>query len=747
MCTRLAISMMVGALVIGLSLISIESHAGKTRALIRSATQLLKPAPKVPPLSTIDPTLCQPGASFPADFPNNLLLPSSCSSNQNRENFERWFKSKNCDSRNTFKKAGVITGLAAAIGALTIYYHTDDSSGDSFQDYPRELRKICRLKDSDFLIMLSSNASKEIGQLMDLSAHAKVDQSLSSKLEIFRSNSKCQSNLARLVKVAGPNGQVSAILDETLVNDDTVGLILKSIDKKDLLDYLEFQMRHSVNRFISKTFIERLASLPKVRKLIIKRIIEGVVLRQVSGVSSESDLLDPYLGDRVALSEDEKRLLTPVFMDEFRENIDRNEHFNYQQYFEALNRIMGPENVARFKYKIEKELISHFKNTQNTSETYSSSTLILNNWKLLVEFYGAAKLEGFLPDVVFKNIHIDNYTETANEITNYIKSIVDLPVLSKEKKKEAIEIALVQISRSKATFFNNELLAVKEAMKETTKPKLELLASLEGLYKGNESKSIPALLQMSVGNGGEVRGEIVKMINRLFHQSPQSEKQLIAEQLKRALTDPTQKTKYLALDLLKNLSPHDIPANVDKLMDIYDAGLKESWKSTDPNKHSSKQFQYFVHGFDPLRNGGFYPEDAFKNPEKFVERKYICTSVIDQDHLGSFRPTGVILETPTLENIVGAYGSDAGSNGQYLEKSLQKTGKELLDETKCYYGRPYNEVILYGTHPYSKQKTKIVGVFIFEDASDRAIEAATEFANQQSLPIVRLGRGRNWQRN
>lgn len=140
---------------------------------------------------------------------------------------------------------------------------------------------------------------------------------------------------------------------------------------------------------------------------------------------------------------------------------------------------------------------------------------------------------------------------------------------------------------------------------------------------------------------------------------------------------------------------------------------KASWQSdfTDPKDHHDDRFCYLVTGIMTgadstlkqllyLKSDLYEPErsiDLFEEPLEILKKELISSTIVDQDHRGTFGSCGLILVTP-YENVIAAYSEDAGSHFDWekLKKpnTIVPTIPEIMEAT---YQTDHNEIVLKGT--------------------------------------------------
>ena len=145
----------------------------------------------------------------------------------------------------------------------------------------------------------------------------------------------------------------------------------------------------------------------------------------------------------------------------------------------------------------------------------------------------------------------------------------------------------------------------------------------------------------------------------------------------------------------------------------------EAWgEVTDPKQHDPSKFRYLVHAINPMATtsmgmvGAMVMKDEptsvdeaegdqtinlYSNPEKLGDRVALSSSLIDQEHHGTWGDVGLIYETPP-ENVLITSPQDVGAmvmSKKRLEEQALKhtklTPEELLRQT---YNSSYNEVVV-----------------------------------------------------
>ncbi len=296
--------------------------------------------------------------------------------------------------------------------------------------------------------------------------------------------------------------------------------------------------------------------------------------------------------------------------------------------------------------------------------------------------------------------------------------------------------------------------SIKEVVEANAGPKNTLIDLLVESpdFHGREDQVIRELMLAHVGSGSKVREKIETAIDFLYERSSQKTKDLIIAEFKKNLTNPQIKTRYYSAHLLKKYKLEEAPQpeELDKLLNHFDAQETKDWETSfsDPANFSHDDFMFMIHGVinDPVRPRGelfglFKGKNAFQDPEVFLERGRVATSIIGSrtgtdgtftSETRTFAPTGFVLETPRT-NITHASEHNFASTGKYVSRKAKlKSPFEILSTTS---GK-YNEILVEGTNRVSKRKTTIVGVFIKEGTPEVWAKEARDFAKARGLPIA-----------
>ncbi|MEK6951188.1 MAG: hypothetical protein AABX13_05700 [Nanoarchaeota archaeon] len=184
---------------------------------------------------------------------------------------------------------------------------------------------------------------------------------------------------------------------------------------------------------------------------------------------------------------------------------------------------------------------------------------------------------------------------------------------------------------------------------------------------------------------------------------------------------------------------------------------------TDPRHHDPQQFCYIVHGINPVAKNGlllaainmegydFSQEiDLLCEPERISEKKLISTSIINQDHQGTWGDVFFILDVP-WNNFVSISPLDQATNitrpAPVLEYARRPylTPSRLIEQTRwCSLGSSsaYNEVVVTGTR--KRKKVKITGIGIkLTDVGEKVREPEEaprmrKIGKQLGVPTVEL---------
>lgn len=192
------------------------------------------------------------------------------------------------------------------------------------------------------------------------------------------------------------------------------------------------------------------------------------------------------------------------------------------------------------------------------------------------------------------------------------------------------------------------------------------------------------------------------------------------------------------------------------------------WWITDPNKHNPENFRYLIHAFNPmslitkvgmmqaqigdLNNGESFDEqdgnqwiDLYHNPFQIGKRVSISISIIDQDHIGTWWPTWLILWVPK-ENIVRTASQDVWTSN---------FSKNRLLEMKKYHSILSGDTILTATNPTSYNEVvafakseeaweiQVIGFFAKIDEKWEFIDSSwwqhmQNIARNSSLPFIKI---------
>ncbi len=185
---------------------------------------------------------------------------------------------------------------------------------------------------------------------------------------------------------------------------------------------------------------------------------------------------------------------------------------------------------------------------------------------------------------------------------------------------------------------------------------------------------------------------------------------------------------------------------------------------TDPRHHKPRNFRYTVYGIDLMsklgmtmqgidfmQRGEASQEEAKKQginllrkPEAVAERVGVSMSLIDQDHIGTWGNSGLIIEVP-VDNMIAASTTDLGSGGTSAEwlkrigrlNSIQGADQILLGSGKD----NYNEIVAWGTSE-DGSPLKLAGFFSKtidgEDVDPDNAKILREHAKRLGLPFVQI---------
>ena len=160
----------------------------------------------------------------------------------------------------------------------------------------------------------------------------------------------------------------------------------------------------------------------------------------------------------------------------------------------------------------------------------------------------------------------------------------------------------------------------------------------------------------------------------------------------------------------------------------------EAWgEVTDPKQHDPSKFRYLVHAINPMatatmgfvgailkdeltseeRSEGDQTINLYLNPEKLGSRVALSSSLVDQEHHGTWGDAGLIYEAPP-ENVLITSPQDVGAvvmNRKRLEEQASKhrrlTADELLKQT--YHSSHNNEVVVLANK--DDKKVRLTGFF------------------------------------
>lgn len=186
---------------------------------------------------------------------------------------------------------------------------------------------------------------------------------------------------------------------------------------------------------------------------------------------------------------------------------------------------------------------------------------------------------------------------------------------------------------------------------------------------------------------------------------------------------------------------------------------------TDPSHHNPDRYRYLVHAFNPFakltmplaqltahRDGimdatdkshGDQSIDLFRQPDRLNERVSLSTSLIDQDHHGTWGSIGLILEAPE-DNIVITASSDVGSLNaspdflrQQAESHRHMSGDQLLQQTPP---TSYNEVVALAKTGQGDLKLKGFFAKVDEEGylDEKSAQTLKYQAQRLGLPFVEI---------
>jgi hypothetical protein len=190
----------------------------------------------------------------------------------------------------------------------------------------------------------------------------------------------------------------------------------------------------------------------------------------------------------------------------------------------------------------------------------------------------------------------------------------------------------------------------------------------------------------------------------------------------------------------------------------------EAWgEVTDPKQHDPSKFRYLVHAINPMATtsmgmvGAMVMKDEptsvdeaegdqtinlYSNPEKLGDRVALSSSLIDQEHHGTWGDVGLIYETPP-ENVLITSPQDVGAmvmSKKRLEEQALKhtklTPEELLRQT---YNSSYNEVVVLAKK--GDKKVRLKGFFYKATAdgtpkNEALYQTFRNHARRLDLPLI-----------
>lgn len=291
---------------------------------------------------------------------------------------------------------------------------------------------------------------------------------------------------------------------------------------------------------------------------------------------------------------------------------------------------------------------------------------------------------------------------------------------------------------------------IKMNVEQNVIPKKSIIEKITNseFFIGKEDVLVQDFLQAYAGSGSKVRSYVTQAIDDLYHRASDSVKVKIKEIMSNNLSHPNIKTRYFALEKLKeyDLDLVPSPGSLSKTMNVYDVKEISDWEDsfTKPELFQDNQdFMFMIHGVvnTPVRPKGeefglFKGKNAFEAPQVFLGRGRIATTIIGRqsgkEEFRTFAPTGFILSAPR-QNITHASPQNFASTGKYVSrKSSLLSPKEILSTTE---GK-YNEILIEGKNRVSGAQSTIAGIYIKQDTPEAWAKEARDFAKSNSLPIV-----------
>jgi hypothetical protein len=424
--------------------------------------------------------------------------------------------------------------------------------------------------------------------------------------------------------------------------------------------------------------------------------------------------------NEIAMNHYEERIVTYDGFDSAEVWIDHN-------LFKSIRRKNGPSHIKKF---IEK---------QSLNEAAFDELLQLARTSEFPEKY-ISELVQSLESLDHGHVSNEIKGKVATlQIQFYMKQL--RPKLVKrfpdESKSESV---LLTFPEHKQALKGTKLDEVKRMTLRNSEPKTKIVQALHQSSAENEQSLFESLLLARPDSGSVVRQEVEKYLTSIFTKS-QNKPELVSI-LNKNLKNRDLKIRYFALDLLKRFSPKSVPpaSELEKIMDVYSPQERDGWKLSDPAHHNPKKYLYLVHGITPPDDGHwvgrFHGKNAFEDPKAFVEREFICTSLVTNEKNRTFRPTGVILDMKgtIIENIVIAESYDFGSNGYFFPRSNKiDSAQHIADMIPV---DRYSEIIINGTNRVSKKQIEISGVFINGGATNLEVKEARQVARRLGVPIV-----------
>lgn len=172
--------------------------------------------------------------------------------------------------------------------------------------------------------------------------------------------------------------------------------------------------------------------------------------------------------------------------------------------------------------------------------------------------------------------------------------------------------------------------------------------------------------------------------------------------------------------------------------------------TTDPNNHNPAKFRYLIHGINPMaalnigaqalsmvdqprqsKQDGDQSINMTLRPEDLSARVSLSMSLIDQDHLGTWGNSGLIINAPE-ENVVITSSSDSGALNSRPDRLMEaktrygiSSGDQLLVRSGL---SSYNEVV-------ALARTELGGELELQGFFAKKIEDG-EYLDQQNAQIM-----------